>query len=409
MDQFVEVAGRKIPVRNHALVLDGLEIETLGEVSGLDSLRDLQYLIVRHTKLSRIGGIDHLGDLTNLVASDNEIGVISGLESLSKLEILNIANNQISEISGLDSLGKLKMLDLSHNRISEISGLGNLVNLQYLELHHNDIREISGLENLVNLEFLSLKNNKITEVKGIEYLVKLKTIELYPNPINKTPQLRFLDGMKAQDLVKYFQQQRGLITLEEMAADDSCSACTSSSCEVSSVRETTKGDVDVGGDLFGRWEERERERKAGFLNLTQNFPRLREWVASYLKARATALQSTLLLSSSSELDSVFNDFFTRDVPKFESYLQVVKPDVQLSAGEREALSDVLMEESSPLREAIRSAVRKLEERADAAGKGRELLEFRLVGVEPEPGSDLSRWIGGLSGEISRAFRGDGIK
>lgn len=120
-------------------------------------------------------------DLTKRKIS--EIFRIENLNSLTDLDELILDNNQISKIQGLDTLVSLKKLSLKNNNISKIEGLENLKNLEILNLEDNKISEIKGLENLVQLKELNLWNNQISELKGLENLQNLKLLRLYGNPL----------------------------------------------------------------------------------------------------------------------------------------------------------------------------------------------------------------------------------
>ena len=93
----------------------------------------------------------------------DDIGEVRGLESLKNLQELYFRGNQIKEIKGLAKFANLHVLDLGENKIEEIKGLEKLKNLKTLDLENNQIKEIKSLENLTNLRELYLDGNPIKE------------------------------------------------------------------------------------------------------------------------------------------------------------------------------------------------------------------------------------------------------
>ncbi|MBN2826131.1 MAG: leucine-rich repeat domain-containing protein [Campylobacterales bacterium] len=83
------------------------------------------------------------------------------IQTLKDLELLLLYQSQISDISFLKDLQNLNSLYLRYNKISDISFLKDLQNLNSLYLGNNEISDISFLKDLQNLNSLDLNNNKI--------------------------------------------------------------------------------------------------------------------------------------------------------------------------------------------------------------------------------------------------------
>ena len=153
------------------LDLSSKTIQNIADIIGLDSLTNLQVLILNNNQITEITGIETLTNLQKLQLQGNQISEIRGIDNLSTLRTLNLGNNQIIEIKNLDNLINLDSLTLEKNNITEIKGLENLVKLRMLNLSSNQISEFTGLENLHNLESLYCYNNpaykKLTEVFGV--------------------------------------------------------------------------------------------------------------------------------------------------------------------------------------------------------------------------------------------------
>src|SRR5438105_3788686 len=67
---------------------------------------------------------------------------ITGLETLTELQGLYLYYNRITKINGLETLTELRILKLSKNKIAKIQGLETLTELQELYLDDNQITEI---------------------------------------------------------------------------------------------------------------------------------------------------------------------------------------------------------------------------------------------------------------------------
>jgi len=87
--EFVTYKGIKYYVKDSKLIIDGLGIENINEIIGLNTLTDLKYLNF----------------------SDNSIKKIENLENLINLEVLELSKNSITEIKGLEKLGNLERFE----------------------------------------------------------------------------------------------------------------------------------------------------------------------------------------------------------------------------------------------------------------------------------------------------------
>jgi hypothetical protein len=113
------------------------------------------------TNISLLENLNTLIDLEELILDNNRISKIQSLDTLINLKKLSLKNNNISKIEGLNKLSKLEVLNLENNKISELEGLNNLINLKELNLWDNQIKELKGLENLTNLREFLLYGNQL--------------------------------------------------------------------------------------------------------------------------------------------------------------------------------------------------------------------------------------------------------
>lgn len=147
----------------------------------------------------------------------NKIIEISGIEDLPNLQYLSLKHNRISFVSGLPL--SIQQLHLDNNQISRLNvGFRGLMFLRVLDLSFNNIRSLKGLEDAENLMVLNLTGNKISKVcslEPIEKLALLSDLNLNENPVQskelyrlrvayRLPQLRSLDEetLSPEDKIK---------------------------------------------------------------------------------------------------------------------------------------------------------------------------------------------------------------
>ena len=159
--ELIEYKNKRIYVDNGCLHLQGLGINNINDLKGLEKIRDLEALYLYANQIKEIRGLDSLVNLRVLLLHYNQITEIKGLENLKSLEVLNLLGNEIVHIKGLENLTNLKILNLSENLITEIKDLSNLTNLEQLYLNENRISNINGLEKLKKLRLFFVKGNPI--------------------------------------------------------------------------------------------------------------------------------------------------------------------------------------------------------------------------------------------------------
>ncbi|MEM9935988.1 MAG: COR domain-containing protein [Bacteroidota bacterium] len=181
------------------LDLSWLEISKIPEE--LSECIWLEELYLRFTKIGEIEGLDNLKNLHNLDLSSTQIIDLKGLDNLSNLKRLSLRSTHISELRGLSSLEQLKELDLSFTKVRKLNGIEMLGNLERLFLNSTKVKDLSGIENLTNLKALNISKTEISNLKPLLNFIKngleLTWIEklyprnleivLYDNPLIKPP------------------------------------------------------------------------------------------------------------------------------------------------------------------------------------------------------------------------------
>ncbi len=253
--------GKEVSVIDNKLDLRERNIKEISEIVGLENIKNLKILDLRHNNISEIDGenLDPLINLEELRLENNKIEKIKNLSNLKKLRILKLScNKEITKIEGLENLTEITSLDLSDTNILELNGLGTLTKLNELKIartplsrcklikelggmsdndevvnspkkwvafclgefvkfkdsHYiiedgelylcglgiENIEDIEGLDGLTNLKKLKLHGNKIKEIKCLKKLTNLELLWLSYNQIKDSNGLENLTKLKELSL-----------------------------------------------------------------------------------------------------------------------------------------------------------------------------------------------------------------
>lgn len=216
----VEIRDKEYKVKKRkgklTLNLTGKRIADIDEIKNLDSLSDLQKLILRNNPITEIKGLDNLLNLQILIFGNNKITKIKGLENLKLLEKLSLKSNQIGEIENLETLKNLKTLLLEgnpcykefikkflvHRKVQR--DIINQATLFYAKQPFERRKEFEAARKITidDGEFEGMKMCEIVQ-KVDEYLEKkfLNEKHIY-YPVNMTPLLEKLNNfMKKDDII----------------------------------------------------------------------------------------------------------------------------------------------------------------------------------------------------------------
>ncbi|CAH3147164.1 unnamed protein product [Porites evermanni] len=180
-----------------------LYANNITEITGLDSCKELNNLLLQHNKIKCIGkGLQHLRKLKVLRLDSNRLSKIDHREigCCSQLTVLDISCNNITDVSALNSLPALEELDLSNNKIIKIPDIGRCKKIQELDISRNHISDLAGLRGLFNLTILRIEYNDITSLDSLGKLRCLQELYLGTNSISAVksfpsqfPRLEILD------------------------------------------------------------------------------------------------------------------------------------------------------------------------------------------------------------------------
>ncbi|MDM5460772.1 leucine-rich repeat domain-containing protein [Bacillus cereus] len=107
-----------------------------------------------------------------------EIKDVTGLESMVNLENLTLEGVGLKNIEFISNLKQLNAMNVSHNQIEDITPLSLLKNLQWLNLADNRVKDVSVLGSMLDLISLKLAGNEIRDVRPLIQLGQWFTIDV---------------------------------------------------------------------------------------------------------------------------------------------------------------------------------------------------------------------------------------
>jgi Leucine-rich repeat (LRR) protein len=149
------------------------------ESTGAEFTGQVQALECGGKNISHLGGIESLRELNTLILSHNDLSDISELTDMHQLVTLFIDNNQIHELSSIEALTQLHQLSIHDNQLTSVDELKDMQKLVKLYADNNMISDFTALEYLNALKHLSVKGNDISEYDRSNSILKnssLKTL-----------------------------------------------------------------------------------------------------------------------------------------------------------------------------------------------------------------------------------------
>ena len=127
---------------------------------------------------------EDLLSIVKLELISGAIADLSGIETLENLEVLVLVDHHLVNISPLAGLKKLRALDLANNQIVDIAPLSSLSALTFLSFAFNNVSDLSPLSSLDRLQVLLLDENRVADISPLLGLSMLEQVLLRGNPLN---------------------------------------------------------------------------------------------------------------------------------------------------------------------------------------------------------------------------------
>jgi len=134
-------------------------------------LKQTSVSIHNNKSLADLKPLSVFSDLKELDIENGNLKSLSGIESLQNLEKLIIIKSNVKDVKALAKLVHLKYIDLSNNELGDINALATCTVLEELRVQNCGLSQLPELKNLKNLRRVYADNNKIQD-KNVQNFYK---------------------------------------------------------------------------------------------------------------------------------------------------------------------------------------------------------------------------------------------
>jgi internalin A len=143
--------------------------------------------------VSDLKALSNLKELVNLGISDNLVTDVSPLENLTKLRYLILWRNKIKDIGVLSNMPEMTDLSIGDNPIESIEPLRIMIKMRELKMDNALIADLSPLAGMNDLSILKIGGNRITDLRSLKALANISILDANPNPIFNNDKVGFLE------------------------------------------------------------------------------------------------------------------------------------------------------------------------------------------------------------------------
>ncbi len=146
--------------------------------SGVQSDSQLLALDCTNYGISSLQGIDTLTNLQMVVLDQNPISDISALMALSNLENVSLAETNVSSLSALSALSYLENVNVSYNpSIQSLAPLANLTSLQSITAIGTGVTNVPPFDGTA-LRSIVLAGSPVSDIAGLAMVETLEDVSL---------------------------------------------------------------------------------------------------------------------------------------------------------------------------------------------------------------------------------------
>ena len=224
-------------------IVDATNLQSL---SGFDSLRKADILVIWNTGLLNFQGLEaldtvelyfqivdnpqlqHLGGLNNLrsvhefwLSNNPQLQHLVGLNNLRSVNHLWLVNNsQLISLQGLDVLSDVGVLDVDDNpALQHLAGMPGVITVRTLIVNDNpSLTSLSGLENINHItNNLYIRDNPaLTSIEALYQVSELDYVEIKDNPMLSS--LAGLDSLNMVNREIILSNNDALVNLDGLRA-----------------------------------------------------------------------------------------------------------------------------------------------------------------------------------------------
>lgn len=168
-------------VKNQITVLGISNAFSMSSLDGIENFPGLSALYLDTEYITDISGLNNVPDLQYLVIENgNRIADFSPISGLTKLSVLSITSKQLKSINIIKNMNELTSLTISESAINDISAISeHKDNLSYVELTDNySLKDYSVISELTNVTTLVLGTGSDVALPSLDKLQKLTYLSL---------------------------------------------------------------------------------------------------------------------------------------------------------------------------------------------------------------------------------------
>lgn len=183
--------------------VDSLDIsgtDSLLDLSPMEAMRNLKYVNLSNTKITKLGPISNVTFLEYLDVSNTPTSDIQFIKYSDRLKHLDISRTQIRDISELVNLRAIRSLRVEETPIMSFAVLNQFDSLKSLYIAQSGFNNTENIKDLSKLEDLDLSKNYLVNFSQLADLVSLKNLNLSKTNIQDLSALKDLNNLEVLDI-----------------------------------------------------------------------------------------------------------------------------------------------------------------------------------------------------------------
>lgn len=182
--------------------IDSLDIsgQAFLDLSPLEALRNLKYVNISNTNITKLGPISNVTFLEHLNLSNTPTSDIQFIKYSDRLKHLDISNTNIEDISELVNLKTVRSLKADKTPIMNFAVLNEFDSLQSLSLVESGFNNAENIKDLNKLEDLNLSKNYLVNFSSLDQLKSLRILNLSETNIQDLTPFKDLEKLEVLDL-----------------------------------------------------------------------------------------------------------------------------------------------------------------------------------------------------------------
>ncbi|PZX49449.1 Leucine-rich repeat (LRR) protein [Algoriphagus ratkowskyi] len=207
--------------------VDSLDIsgsDSLLNLSPMEAMRNLKYVNLSNTKITKLGPISNVTFLEYLDVSNTPTSDIQFIKYSDRLKHLDISRTKIRDISELVNLKSIRSLRVEETPIMSFAILNQFDSLKSLYIAQSGFNNTENIKDLTKLEDLDLSKNYIVNFSQLADLVSLKNLNLTETNIQDLSPLKDLNNLEVLDItgteVADISALNGKTELSKVLADE---------------------------------------------------------------------------------------------------------------------------------------------------------------------------------------------